>query len=299
MTQGAAHRRLSGNLAMTVDVARRRSRRTTKVVPTPDPVPTRASESFAIGEIEQTVFSCPNCQRPLAMGAKRCPGCRTHLVGGVQLSKASALVAVGLVVGLAVGGAVGGLALLGNGLARDAEINARVAEAVAAAEANRPPAATAAPLATAHPLATTAPGGGTAIPPLARSALIQAANVNAQLAAATPVLQSALAARTFDTYTVFQVLRSVSADAVTGRPLATHIGAWSGGAELADSLEAYYTQVQDAAAEGLDASIRNEAAYRAAAKEMLTILAGLAPLDAQLHVLATDAGVTLTSPETP
>ena len=108
-----------------------------------------------------------------------------------------------------------------------------------------------------------------------------------------------LAARTFDTYTVFQVLRSVSADAVAGRPLADHIGDWAGGAELADGLTAYYGEVQDAAAAGLDASIRNQAAYKAAAKDMLTLLGGLPALDAQLHDVAAGAGVTFPDPETP
>jgi hypothetical protein len=291
---------LVGDLAMTVDVARRRTRRTTKVASTPDPAPARASESFAIGEINQTVFSCPNCQRPLALGAKHCPGCKTHLVRGVQLSKASTFVALGLVVGLAVGGAAGGAALLSNSMSRDAEINARVAAAVAAAEAARPvPVETTSPLATAHPVVTSAPVDPDGVPPLAKSALIQAANVNAQLAAAGPVLQSALAAKTFDTYTVFQVLRSVSADAVAGRPLTTPIGGWSRGKELAEAMSAYYTQVQDVAAESLSASIRNEPAYKAGAKEMLKVLAGLAALDGQLHEVATDAGITIPAPEEP
>ena len=260
----------------------------------------RASESFAIGEIGQTVFSCPNCQRPLAIGANHCPGCKTHLVGGVKLSKAAGFVAVGLIVGLVVGGAAGGVALLGSSMTRDAEIASRVAAAVAAAEAARPaPVETTSPLATAQPVVTAAPVDPDAVPPLARSAMIQAANVNAQLAAAVPVLQGALAAKTFDTYTVFQVLRSVSADAVAGRPLATPIAAWSGGKELAEGMNAYYGQVQDVAAESLSASIRNTAAYRAAAKEMITVLSGLSALDGQLHEVATDAGVTFPAAETP
>jgi hypothetical protein len=258
------------------------------------------SESLQIGEIEQTVFSCPNCQRPLAIGVRKCPGCKTHLVAGVKLSKASGFVALGLAIGLATGGVAAGVLTLSGNLARDAEVNARVAAAIAAAEAARPvPLATAAPVATVGPIATAGPVGGTGIPPLTKSALVQAASVNAQLAAAAPVLQSALAAKTFDTYTVFQVLRSVSADAVAGRPLADHVGDWAGGGELADALTTYYGQVQDVAAAGLDASIRNQAAYKAAAHEMLTLLGGLAALDAQLHDVAAGAGVTIPAPETP
>src|SRR6476620_3799544 len=181
---------------MTVDVASRRTRRTTKVAGE-EPRPPMISESLSIGEIEQTVFSCPNCQRPLAMGARKCPGCKTHLVAGVKLTKASGFVAVGLAIGLAIAGAAAGVGALSNTFARDAEVHARVAAARAAAEAANPqPLATAAALATARPLATAAPVEGTGIPPLTKSALVQAANVNAQLAAAVPVLQSALAAKT-------------------------------------------------------------------------------------------------------
>jgi hypothetical protein len=284
---------------MTVDVARRRSRSKSKVIPSVESRPPMASESFAIGEIDQTVFSCPNCQRPLAMGAKHCPGCKTHLVRGVQLGKASFFVAMGLVVGLAIGGAAGGVALLSSGMSRDAEIAAQVAAALAVADVHPAPATSAAPIATARPVVTAPPVAADGVPPLARSALIQAANVNAQLATAAPVLQSALAAKTFDTYTVFQVLRSVSGDAVTGLPLATHIGAWSDGSELAESMTAYYGQLQAVAKSGLDASIRNQAAYRTAAREMLQVLGGLAALDTQLHIVASGAGITIPPPETP
>ena len=44
-----------------------------------------SSESLAIGEIDQTVFDCPRCSRPLAVGTRRCPGCRTRLMAGVPL----------------------------------------------------------------------------------------------------------------------------------------------------------------------------------------------------------------------
>ena len=283
---------------MTVEVARRRTRKTTKAATLSPPI--GASESFSIGEIEQTVFSCPSCQRPLAMGAHRCPGCRTHLVAGVQLSKATLIASFGLVVGLVVGGAIGGATLIANGATRDAEIAAAVSAALAAADVRPAPVASTLPVASSRPLATTRPGGGSSgVPALTRSALTQAATVHATMAAAVPVLQNALAAKDFDTYTVFQVLRSVSGDAVTGRQLAGHIGAWQGGAELQTSLTTYYTAVQDAAAEGLDASIRNKAAYQVAAAQMVELLGGLAAVDAQLRAVAADAGVMIPAHEAP
>ena len=91
---------------MTVDAARRSRRRT--------PVAGRDSEpyiapatSIAIGEIGQTIFECPSCARPLALGVGRCPGCGTRLVRGVALGKASAFIAIGLAVGLLAGAGAG------------------------------------------------------------------------------------------------------------------------------------------------------------------------------------------------
>jgi len=285
---------------MTVEVARRRTRKTTPKTATSEPpigAPIGASERISIGEIEPTVFSCPNCQRPLAIGARHCPGCRTHLVNGVQLGKASLFVTFGLIVGVALGGALGGMALLGNNATRDAEIAAAVSAALAAANVRPAPVATAAPLATSRPLATVPPVAG--IPGLARAAIVQSASLNAELAAAVPILQSALAAKNFDAYPVFQALRTVSGNAVTGRQLAAHIGSWSDGSELEASLATFYTSIQATASEGLGASIHNEAAYKAAGSAMLQLLGGLGAIDAQLRDAAASAGVTIPAPDAP
>jgi hypothetical protein len=221
-------------------------------------------------------------------------------VNGVQLGKASLFVTVGLAVGLAVGGALGGVALLGASASRDAEIAAAVTAALAAAKAQPAPVASAMPLASIRPLATAKPdGGSTGIPSLARAALVQSVGIHAQMAAAVPVLQSALAARDFDTYTVFQVLRSVSADATTGRQLAAHVGDWSGGAELETTLMAFYKLVSETADEGLDASIRNKAAYKTAAAAMISLLGGVAALDEHVRAVAAEAGVTIPTSEAP
>ena len=93
---------------MTVNAVRRARRR-----PVP-PLPEQnggSSDSLAIGEIDQTVFDCPRCTRPLAVGTRRCPGCRTRLMAGVPLARASSFIVAGLAVGLAVGG--GGAAAFG------------------------------------------------------------------------------------------------------------------------------------------------------------------------------------------
>jgi len=284
---------------MTVDVARKRTRRTTKAAPEAPAPPRVASESIQIGEIEQTIFSCPSCQRPLAVGAHRCPGCKTLLVMRVPVSRATVFVAIGLAVGLAVGSAVGGMALLNANLTRNAEIAAAV-KAALAAQPHVAAAPTAAPLATARPVASANPvGGSTGIPALARSAMLQAATVNTDLAASVPVLQAALNARTFDTVLVFETLRGVSADAVTGRQLAAHIGGWSSGNELGTNLTTFYASVQQAAADGLTNSVRNAPAYKAAAAQMVRLLSGLTTVDGQLRSVAGDAGVAVPAPVAP
>src|SRR4029453_5165008 len=106
---------------MTVDVARRRTRRTTKVAPSEAPASPVIAEKISIGEIEPTIFSCPSCQRPLAIGAHRCPGCGTHLMLGVQGGKASVFVVAGLALGLALGGAFAGVSAMSASASRDAE----------------------------------------------------------------------------------------------------------------------------------------------------------------------------------
>ncbi len=103
---------------MTVDVARRRTRK---------PKIASVSESLAIGEIDQTVFACPACARPLALGARHCPGCGTRLILGVQAQRASLFVGLGLVGGIVLSGLLGATASALDGARRDAEAAAAAA----------------------------------------------------------------------------------------------------------------------------------------------------------------------------
>ena len=158
--------------------------------------------------------------------------------------------------------------MLGNNATRDAEIAAAVSAALAAANVRPVPVATAAPLASSRPLATPARRGGPRAFPRA-SAIVQSATLNAELAAAVPVLQIALAAKNFDAYPVFQAsarCRATPSPAGSSPPTSA---AGRAASELETSLVTFYTAVQATASEGLDASIHNEAAYRAAATEML------------------------------
>jgi hypothetical protein len=264
-------------------------------------LPVAPGTSLSIGEIDQTVFDCPSCARPLALGTHRCPGCGTHLVRGVTLSKASLFVTAGLAVGLLVGG--------GAGFLLGARAGAAAAPVVAAA-ASSSPGAGAGPIGTAGPGASappSAPVDATAapptppsdLPPVTRSALVQVAATNDRLAAAGAELRSVLAARPFDASAVAQVLRSISADSVFGGQLAGRVAAWPASAELAVGLRAFYDAVHEAAASGLVASVQNTAAYRTAATAMLKLLDGMAAIDAALQAVADSAGVGLPAATTP
>jgi hypothetical protein len=275
---------------MTVNVARRRTRSRAAAAP--------EAPSLPIGEINQTIFACPACARPLALGSHKCPGCRTRIVMGVQLRRASVFTAVGLFAGLLLG--AGGLfaAITLDRLvsAPDPGGQAAAAAGVTAGQpAGSSPGTTAtakpsAPVATASPRPTAAT---TDAPALTRSALGQAVALNERILESVEALRAALAAKRFDAFAVSQVLRTMSSDAVVGLGLTPHIGAWRGGATAATDLTAFYISVKATAAEGLAASVRNEKAYRTAATRMVELLAGLDAVDAVVRDASVAAGVTL------
>ncbi len=261
---------------MTVNVARRRAK--------------GAADGGAdtsdgpIGEIGQTLFSCPACGRPLAIGVRRCPGCSARLVMGVRAGGlAATLSAIRLPV-------------------RDAQVAQAAAAAALAAAAQAQAAASAVPLAT--PAITPADGStGTGspvtIPASSASALTQALVLNARLRDATSGLRTALAASKFDAQEVSQLLRDASANSVIGLQLAENLNAWSGGTVVGGRMATFYSAVQSTAAAGLGASIRNETAYRRAAAAMVTLLGGLGPIDGQARQLAATAGINLPAAGSP
>ena len=270
---------------MTVNAARRPRRRAAAPPPEPIVVP---AESIAIGEIDQTVFDCPTCARPLAMGTRRCPGCGTHLIIGVPMSKASVIATGGLVLGLLLGWATGVVFGL---VSRPMVVTPAPVVAPSVA-----PVGGGGTLATPVPIPSTpvGPGGWTGgMPAIARSALTQAVTVNDHFAAAASSLSAALAAPTFDPSDVAQILRSISAESVYGEQLAAKVSSWSDSAALGQRLNGLYGAIHDTAGEGLLASVRNEGAYRQSAKTMVTLLAGLRSIDDELRALAEANGVTL------
>jgi hypothetical protein len=275
---------------MTVNAARRPRRRTVK--PTPEPVAIAPVGSYAIGEINQTVFDCPQCSRPLAVGTRRCPGCRTRLVLGVPLSKATIFAAVGLAMGIAVG-SVGGVVFAATQMIPAAvPAPAPTAAPVVGPSAGTVTRPTTAPVASMPP-PSPATGTDTGMPPLARSALVQAITVNEQLAGASGALRAALATAPFDASGVAEILRSISADAVYGADLADRVSGWPDSASIGTDLSGVYGAIHDSATNTLVASVRNTGAYRDGARAMVALLAKVAPVDARARDLATDQGVIL------
>ena len=274
---------------MTVNAARRNRRRT------PEPQTIAPTESLAIGEINQTVFDCPACARPLAVGARRCPGCGTRLLLGIQAGKASVLAGLGLVVGIALGGAFG----YGVGLGR-AGAAAAAAKAGSALSSPAPVqvgggGTTAASVRPTDTPGTGASGGGPTASgsPISRSALLQALGVNGRLRADGVALRAALRANVFDASTVAQTLRTLSAESVFGQQVVGRMADWPVSFTLVKDLASMYDAVHQTAIEGLVASVRDDAAYRATAVAMLKVLDGLPALDREAQAVAAEIGLEI------
>jgi hypothetical protein len=284
---------------MTVNVARRRAKAAGGGTDRSD---------GPIGEIGQTLFGCPACGRPLAIGVRRCPSCSARLVMGVRAGRAAMFVTIGLIVGVAFGGGLAATLTAIRLPERDAEVARAVAAAVLAGAAQAQAQAQAQAAASAIPHATPAiaagsgsSGTGTSvtIPANSASALTQALILNARLSDSTAALRAALAAPKFDAQEVSQLLREASANSVIGLQLAESLNAWSGGTAVGGRMATFYTAIQATAAEGLGASIRNDPAYRRAATSMVALLAGLGPMDDQARQLAATAGMNLPATVSP
>jgi hypothetical protein len=274
---------------MTVNAARRNRRRT------PETQTIAPTESLAIGEINQTVFDCPACARPLAVGARRCPGCGTRLLLGIQAGKASVLAGLGLVVGIALGGAFG----YGVGLGR-AGAAAAAAKAGSALSSPAPVqvgggGTTAASVRPTDTPGTGGSGGGATASgsPISRSALLQALGVNGRLRAGAVALRATLGANVFDASTVAQTLRTLSAESVFGQQVVGRMADWPVSFTLVKDLASMYDAVHQTAIEGLVASVRDDAAYRATAVAMLKVLDGLPALDREAQAVAAEIGLEI------
>jgi hypothetical protein len=286
---------------MTANVTRRMRRRTSE--PGPE-LSVAATSSMAIGEINQTVFDCPACGRPLALGVRRCPGCGTHLVLGIPMAKASLFAVAGLAAGLVLGGAVGfGLGVGRGTTAGSAPTVARSLPSAAAGAASAVP-GTGRSSPTSASSASPSTSGSTddssnPMSPITRSALVQAVGVNNRLSSSAAELKAILDARVFDASAAAPVLRTMSADAVFGQQLAVRLTDWPGSASLGRNLTNLYGGVHATATEGLVASVRDATAYRTTAAAMLRILAGLPALDAEAKAVADRMGLDVTPSPAP
>ena len=287
---------------MTVDVARRRSKG--RITPGGD-----QQSGMAIGEIGQTIFSCPACGRPLAIGVRKCSGCSTRLLMGVQLGRAGKFVTIGLILGVAFGGGLAAILSASRLPAHDAQVAEAAAAAAAAAALARAAEvqAAAAPVAIASPAiprtggsgGSTGAGTSVTMPAISSSALSQALVLDVRLSQSTADLEAAAAAPKVDVLVVAQLLRKASADSVIGLQLAQNLRVWSGGSAVADRLTTFYTELRTTADEGLGASIRDQAAYREAAHAVVKLLGGLDAVDGQARSLAAGAGIGLPAATSP
>jgi hypothetical protein len=241
--------------------------------------------TMVIGEEDPNIFACPVCMRPLATGVRRCPGCRTRLVMGVPMRRASAFIATGLLVGVVVaGGILAGVAAIGGG-GRPGP--SQPAVGVLPSASTSP---TAAPTASAAPTPVLPD-----VPPTARAALGQVGTLHVRLLEGAVDLQAHLAAPVLDTSAVARTLRSMNSNAAFGLDIAKRLATWDMATPLATDLTVLYEDVRATAREGLAASVRNSAAYEAAATGMLALVADLESLDADARALALTADVDLPS----
>jgi hypothetical protein len=238
------------------------------------PRPPVSPAPISIGESDANIFNCPVCSRPLATGAHRCPACGTRLLLSTPAQKVGIFVSAGVVLGLLFGWSFSAV--------------------VGALTAPRPPGpvASLAPGASA-PAVVIVPTPAPTIGAVSRSALGQAAALDARLAAAASTLRLALRDKDLDSASVADQLRSLAADAAFGDDLASRLGAWDQAYALSLDLSNLYGSIRSAAREGLAASITNDPAYRASAQKMLAVLGGIAPLDKRLRDLALTVDIRL------
>ena len=245
-------------------------------------------ETPAIGEDDANIVDCPVCKRPLDAAARRCPGCGTLLVAGVQASKAGMFAAFGLAIGLMVGASVMGVATLG----------------LRTADTPSTPLPTTVPAPTTAPVPTVAPSGGggsgsALVPVAATAALKGTAAVNARIASTAAPLSAALADADFDSQGVAQVLRRLNVEAGAAQALLPALNSWDQAGAVHAKLRDFYESLRATANMALSASIRNDEAYKAAARDVLQQLATLPGIASASRDLAQTAGVELPAVDGP
>jgi hypothetical protein len=234
-------------------------------------VPARPSDrEIAIGDADHEIFNCPVCQRPLATGASRCPGCGTRLLLGVQARKATALIGTGAISGALVSGLLVALILL----------------------ALRPATASG-PIVVEGPQAT--PSAGVVppkpVPNSAANALNRTTGLNARMASQLPALASAIKPSRPNSSEIARILRMINSDAALATKAVPALAAWTEGRVLAAELDQYYADVRTAATSALDITLNNASAYKRNGSRMVALLQRIADLQAAAKVLGDAHGI--------
>lgn len=266
---------------MTIDTASGRTGTRKTPARRTKPRPAIVLEPLVIGESDRNIFNCPVCSRPLAVGATRCPGCRTRLILSTPAKRVTIFMLVGVIVGFVLSWGISAGFAAAGALLQPAD---PAASPIVRASGGIPPSAV-----PSGPVEAT-------IPPIARSALGQTAVLNNRLGEGAVALRAALKERDLDSAAVADTLRSLAADASFGEGLAPRLGSWDQATEVALGLGSLYSTVRGTAVDGLNASISNDPAYRTAAQRMLVVLSGVGPLDARVRTLAAVVGVTMPAP---
>lgn len=237
-------------------------------------------EPLAIGEVDADIFNCPACARPLGVGAARCPGCGTRLIGGVQAKRAMAFLGLGWVMGAMIGAVIMGGYMLAT---RPTPIVAEVESPVVLPSA--------APVASAPVSAGAAAAIDPRVPSAVLSALRQTAILDDRIAGGAERLAAALALG--DTPAMARAMRALSADAASGDRFVAGLAGWSASETVAADLATFYTDIGSMARGALSASLTNGQAYRAAAESILAHVDTLSALDGAIREVAADAGLEL------
>ncbi|MFL5755564.1 MAG: hypothetical protein ACJ77N_04615, partial [Chloroflexota bacterium] len=241
-----------------------------------------AAGSLAIGEPDRDIFNCPICSRPLAVGVRRCPGCRTRLVLGVQALKAMTFAVLGLGIGLMFGGGVVGV-LAGARPVADPVSRPLPTSAPVVRPSVAPSVVIPSPTVVVVPV----------VPATAIAALRSTATIDGRLQSLMAPLAAELVRKDGSASEIARILRRVSFEAGTGSTLVEPLGRWPDAQPLATQFAAFYVGLRSTAQDGLGASVTDMASYRATGTKVLRALSTLATLDKARAALATSAGIEI------
>jgi hypothetical protein len=229
---------------------------------------------IAIGDADRAIFNCPVCQRPLATGSSRCPGCGTRLLLGIRARTATSLLGTGGIVGAIVGGLLVAIVLL----------------------ALRPATVTVPIPGVTDPGPAASAGARPQVKPVPRSAsnaLVRTTGLNARMATQRPALAAAVKPSKPKTSDVARLLRAISSDAGLAADAVPALAAWPEGRLLALQLETYYADLRATASSALQATLNNSSAYRRNGLRMIALLDRIGEYQAAAQTLADTYGIDL------